>query len=288
MIVYLVTALSLAAVLVPLVASVSLVFRVSGVVNFGAGNVAAFAAAACAAWSVQTNSLVGAVLTVLAGAVIGLATYYIAILPAQKRGVSVISLTIATLGVGLLLNFANRQVFGGDPTVIQPWIPGTVQIGDFQTATQRFVVIGLAILLLAVLWFVFDRTLMGRVLTAVSHDRELASMYGVRAGRYELIAWVVSGMCLVIGGMFQASLASVSVEVSPTLLVFSLVGAVIGGLDNLFTAVGGAVVAGFAVTLTDQLIAPGYQLVTLFVVLTVVLLIRPHGLFAFRGTAERV
>ncbi|MGP3533978.1 branched-chain amino acid ABC transporter permease [Microbacterium sp. RD1] len=288
MIVYAVTALSLAAVLVPLVASVSLVYRVSGVVNFGAGYFAIFAASACAAWSSLTNSAIGVTLTLLAGAVLGLLTYFIAILPAQRRGVSAIGLTLASLGVGLLLNFVTRSVFGGDPTVIQPWIKGTVTIGDFQTASQRFVVIGGAIVLLLVLWLIFDRTLMGRMLTAVAHDRELAAMYGIRGRRFDLVAWIASGVCLAIGGMFQASLATVSVEVAPTLLVFSLVGAVIGGLDNLFTAVGGALVLGLAVTITDQFISVGYQLVTLFIVLSLVLAFRPHGLFAFRGTAERV
>ncbi|MTD12412.1 hypothetical protein GIS00_00450 [Nakamurella sp. YIM 132087] len=288
MIGFVIAALSMAAVLVPLVASVSLVFRVSGVVNFGAGYVAVFASAACASWSADLGGAVGVVATLVSGALIGAVTYVVAIVPAQRRGVSAIGLTLASLGVGLLLNFATRQIFGGDPTVVQPWLSGAVTIGSYQTAAQRLLVIGLAVVLLVLLWFVFDRTLMGRTLTAVAHDRELAAMYGVRANRFELIAWTSSGVCLVIGGLFQATLASVSVEVAPTLLVLSLVGAVIGGLDNIFTAVGGALVAGLAVSATDQFVAPGYQLTALFVVLSIVLLVRPHGLFAFRGASERV
>lgn len=288
MIVFAVAALSLAAVLVPLVASVSLVFRVSGVVNFGAGYVAVFASAACATWTDQSNAGVGIVATLLAGALIGALTYFVAILPAQRRGVSAIGLTLASLGVGLIINYATRTIFGGDPTVIQPWVSGTVTIGDYQTATQRFVVIALALVLLGLLWMLFDRTLMGRMFAAVAYDRELSGMYGLRASRFELVAWIASSVCVCIGGLFQASLANVSVEVAPTLLVFSLVGAVIGGLDNLFTAIGGALVTGLAVAAAEQLIGPGYELVTLFVVLSVVLLLRPHGLFAFRGSAERV
>jgi branched-chain amino acid transport system permease protein len=288
MIVYVVAALSLAAVLVPLVASVSLVFRVSGVVNFGAGYVAVFASAAGASWTSQTNAPIGVLATIAAGALIGALTYFVAILPAQRRGVSAIGLTLASLGVGLIVNYLTRTVFGGDPTVIQPWIPGTVTIGDYQTATQRFLVIALSGVLLIGLWLIFDRTLTGRMLAAVAYDRELSGMYGLRASRFELVAWIVSTVCIVIGGIFQASLASVSVEVAPHLLVLSLVGAVIGGLDNLFTAVGGALVTGLAAAAAEQLIGPGYELVTLFLLLSVVLLFRPHGLFAFRGSAERV
>ncbi|MBB6407123.1 branched-chain amino acid ABC transporter permease [Arthrobacter sp. AZCC_0090] len=288
MVVFVIAVLSVSAVLVPLVASVSLVYRVGGVVNFGAGYVAVFAAAACASWTSASSSLVGALMTLIAGAVVGAVTYYVAIRPAQKRGVSPIGLTLASLGVGLILNFVTRSIFGGAPTVVQPWISGTIEIFGYRTATQRILVIILAVLLLLVLWFVLDRTLVGRSLTAVSHDNELAAIYGIHGERFQLLAWVVAGICLAVGGMFQASLASVSVEVAPTLLLFSLVGSVIGGLGSLFSAVGGAVVAGAAATAMDTFIGPGLQLTGLFIVLTIVLTFRPNGLFTFRGTAERV
>lgn len=287
MISLLVTGLSQAAVLVPLVLSVSLVFRVSRVVNFGAGNFCVFAGAACASWS-ATNDLLGVVLTVLAGGVLGALAYLVAILPAQRKGVPPIGLTLATLGFGLLLNFLTRIWFGGDVSIVQPWIAGSISIGDYETSKQRLLVIALSALLLLILYVVFDRTLIGHTLGAVSHDPELAQVYGVRNVRYELLAWVVSGVCLVIGGIFQASLANVSVDVAPTLLVLSLVGAVIGGLGRLSGVVGGAVVAGFAMTVTEQYVASGFHLTSLFVILSLVLLVRPAGLFTFRRTAERV
>lgn len=287
MISLIVTSLSQAAVLVPLVVSVSLVFRVSGVVNFGAGGFCVFAGAACASWG-ATNSALGVILTLLAGGVLGALVYVVAIVPAQRKGVPVIGLTLATLGFGLLLTWLTRTWFGGEPSIVQPWIEGSVTIGDYSTSKQRLLVIGLALVLLVLLYLVFDRTLIGHTLGAVSYDTDLAQVYGVRSSRYEMLAWVVSGVCLVLGGVFQASLASVSVEVAPTLLVLSLVGAVIGGLGSLFGAVGGAVVAGFAMTITEQHIASGFHLTSLFVLLSLVLLVRPSGLFTFRGTAERV
>ncbi|ODU07389.1 MAG: hypothetical protein ABS81_01125 [Pseudonocardia sp. SCN 72-86] len=282
-----ITSLSATAVLVPLVVSVSLVFRVSRVVNFGAGYFCVFAGAACAAWG-AANGIVGVLLTLLAGAALGGLTYLIAIVPAQRKGVPVIGLTLSTLGFGLLLSFATRQMFGGDPSIVRPWIAGSVEIAGYQTAWQRLLVIGLALLLLLVIYALFDRTLIGRTLGAVAYDRELAEVYGVRSGRFQLLAWVVSGVCLVIGGLFQATLGSVSIDVAPNLLVLSLVGAVIGGLGSIFGAVGGALVAGVIMTVTDQFIVPGYHLTALFIVLSVVLLVRPSGLFTLRGTAERV
>ncbi|MEU7812214.1 branched-chain amino acid ABC transporter permease [Pseudonocardia sp. NPDC049154] len=282
-----ITALSVTAVLVPLVMSVSLVYRVSGVVNFGTGGFCVLAGAACASIG-ATNSLLGVVVTLLLGAVLGGLCYLIAILPAQRRGVPPIGLTLSTLGFGLLLTFLTRVGFGGEPSIIQPWWPGSFTVNGFQSANQRLLVIVLALLLVGLLYLLFDRTMVGRTLIAVADDSDLASMYGVRARRFELLAWVVSGVCLMIGGMFQATLASVSVDVAPTLLVYALVGAVIGGLGSLFGAVGGALVAAIGMTLTDAFIAPGYHLVAMFVILSLALVLRPQGLFTFRGTAERV
>jgi branched-chain amino acid transport system permease protein len=284
---FVVTCLSITAVLVPLVISVSLVFRVSDVVNFGAGHVCVFAGAACAAWGAG-HSVLGAVVTVVAGAVLGALTYAVAIVPARRRNVRPIGLTLSTLGFGLLLAYATRVTFGGEPSIVQPWLAGSVQFGGFQTSKQRLLVIGLSAVLLVLLYALFDRTLIGRTLTAVAHDRELSEMYGVRGSRFELLAWIVSGVCLVLGGLFQASLASVSVDVAPTLLVFSLVGAVVGGLGSLAGAVGGAFVAAVAMAASESLFGANYHLTASFVVLFLALLVRPYGLFAFRATAERV
>lgn len=285
MVAFLVTALSVAAVLTPIVASVSLVYRVSGVVNFGGGFIAVFGGIACAHWG---SGWAGVALTLVAGAVIGALCYFIAIVPARRFGVRGIGLTLSTLGFGLLLTFVTRSWFGGTAFTVRPWLAGSIDIAGFQTSQQRLLIIGLAIVVVLVLFGVFDWTLVGRRLSAVSYDAELASVYGIRGGRYQLLAWVVSGLCLVIGGMFEATLASVDVEVAPRLLVLSLVGAVIGGLTSLTGAIGGALVAAVATTISDQFVATGFQMTALLIVLSVVLLVRPNGLFSFRGTAERL
>jgi branched-chain amino acid transport system permease protein len=146
----------------------------------------------------------------------------------------------------------------------------------------------LAVALLALLWILFDRTLVGRILVAVSHDPELAGMYGVHTSRYQLLAWIVSGFCISVAGIFQASLASVSLSNAPALLIYALVGAVVGGLGNLVGAVGGAVVLSLVVAVTTNQFGGGHELTAAFVLLFLTLLFRARGLFSSRVTAERV
>ena len=283
----LVGTLSLAAVLTPMAISLSLLFRVSGVVNFGSGCFCIFAGAACAKWG-ATHAALGVVLTLLVGCGLGGLAYLIAIVPARARGVPVIGLTISTLGFGLLLSWVTTQAFGGSPSIIQPWTGGTTTWGGTTFATQRILVTLLAAGLLVLLWLLFDRTLIGRILGAVAHDSELASMYGVRAARFELLAWVVSGFCVAAAGIFQASLASVSLSDAPSLLLYALVGAVVGGLGSLGGSVGGALVLALVITLVTQWQGGGHELTSAFVLLFIVLLFRARGLFTRRVTAERV
>ena len=287
MISVLVDTLSTAAVLTPLAISVSLLFRVSGVVNFGAGYFCIFAGASCAKWG-SGHAWLGVVLSLLAGCVVGALAYLVAILPARWQGVPAIGLTISTLGFGLLLSWFTTRVFGGAPSIVQPWNAGTTTWGGTTFATQRLVVIGLALALLLLLWLLFDRTLVGRILGAVAHDPELAAMYGVRAARFELLAWVVSGFCVSVAGIFQASLASVSLANAPSLLLYALVGTVVGSLTSLGGSVGGALLLSLVITIVTNRFGGNHELTGAFVLLFVVLLFRARGLFSRRVTAERV
>jgi branched-chain amino acid transport system permease protein len=279
--------LSTTATLVPLVVAMNLLFRVSGVANFGAGHFCVFAGAAAANFGAK-GALLGAVSALALSVVASLAAYGVAILPARRAKVPPIGLTISTLGFGLLLGWLTDRLFGGDPQNIQPWVDGTVTLLGTGVAIQRLIVIGAATMFLVVLYGIFDRTLIGKTLSAVSQDRGLAEMYGVRSRRYELLAWVVGGVGLGLGGLFQASLASVSVDVAPKLLVLTFVAAVIGGLGSLAGSVGGALVLACATSLTSALGIGGRESTAAFVVLAAVLVVRPRGLFGSGAVGERV
>jgi branched-subunit amino acid ABC-type transport system permease component len=283
----LIDAMSMAAVLTPLAISLSLLYRVSGVVNFGSGYFCVFAGAACAQWGAKHAGL-GVLTSLVAGCVVGALAYLVAIVPARVRGVPPIGLTISTLGFGLLLSWVTTLTFGGDPSIIQPWVAGTTTWAGKTFANQRLLLAGLALLLLLLLWLLFDRTLIGRILGAVAFDNELASMYGVRAARFELLAWVVSGFCVSVAGIFQASIASVSLANAPSLLLYALVGAVVGALGSLGGSVGGAVVLSLVIAVVTNWLGGGHELTASFLLLFVVLLFRARGLFARRLTAERV
>jgi branched-subunit amino acid ABC-type transport system permease component len=280
----LVGTLSQTAVLTPLIISLSLIFRVSGVINFGAGFFTILAGTAAASW----GGFGGTLVTLPIGAALGALAWCVAILPARSRSVPAVGLTVSTLGFGLIVGWFTRKVWGTNPASIQPWIDGAVTIGGSRASYQRLLVIGMAAVVLALLFLLFDRTVMGRTLEAVASDEELASMYGVHGPRFQLLAWAVAGMCMSVAGIFQAAVASISVDVAPTLLVLSLIGAVVGGLGSLAGSVGGAFVVAFAMTAASRYITGVYTLSAAFVVLFVVLAAKPRGLFTSGPAPVRV
>jgi branched-chain amino acid transport system permease protein len=280
----LVGALSQVAVLTPLIISLSLVYRVSGVVNFGAGYFVVFTAAVGA----SVRGLPGTLVALAAGAVVGIAAYYVSIVPARSRGAQPISLTLSTLGFGLLMAALTQHLYGGDPTTINPWLNGTWTIAGTGVAKQQVLIIVAAAAALGLLYALFDRTVMGRTLTAVAYDEELASMYGVRGRRFQLLAWAVAGVCTALAGVFQASVASTSVATGVTLLVYALIGAVVGGLGSLAGSIGGALVVGAAMTAGARYLPGVYIQTTAFLVLFAVLAIRPRGLFSAGVNPNRV
>lgn len=281
MTVLIISALSMAAVLTPIVIGLNLIIRVSHVGNFSAGFVAVFAAAAAMAWS-TTRPLTAVILTIMLGAGIGACTYLLAVFPATSRGADPTGLAISTLGFGLALAWIGEQAFGSQPSVLPPWISGTVEILGAHFAIQHFVVIVSSIALMAVVGLTIDHTGVGRAIEGVAHDAELARLYGVRDRHYIVLTWIVAGAVTSIGGIFSATLSSVASDSSLTLLVYAFIGAIVGGFGSIFGSVIGAFIAALTMSATAQFITPELQMTSVFVLLLGVLLIRPQGILGAR------
>lgn len=279
--------LSMTATLTPLIISLMIIHRVSSVTNFGAGFFVVFAGALGSQWDAG-SSILAAAATIVVGAALGVACYGVAVAPAQARQAKPINLTISTLGFGLLLGWFTRERFGGAASTLSPWVHGFVSIGSTRVSQQRLLVIALAGLLLLLLYILFDRTIVGRALTAVAHDEELAGTYGLRSARYKVLGWAVGGGCAAIAGLFTASISSVSVDNAPVLLVYALVGSVAGGIGSFAGSVGGAFVVALPITLAARYMTGTNSLTIAFVIVVVLLAVRPNGLLSFRSTAERV
>ena len=224
------------------------------------------------------------------GATAGVALAVERVLINRVRGSAVISLAILTIGVDIILVTELIRRIGSDILQVgQPWAGRVVRFGDVGISQNRLFAMLTAAVLIAAFFAAFRFTDWGVAMRASAEDGEAASLMGIRQGRVSALAWVVGGALAAVAGLFLVGFPTPGV--SPGIQFVALrafPAAILGGLDSTF----GALVGGLLIGVTETLVA-GYQNNLLFlgrgfgdvvpyVVMLLVLLVRPSGLFGTR------
>ncbi|MEF3323369.1 MULTISPECIES: branched-chain amino acid ABC transporter permease [Gulosibacter] len=185
-----------------------------------------------------------------------------------------------TLGLSVFLQNLMLFLYGGQfRTVTVGWADQTITIGGITATYGRLLAFAVAVLLVIGIFYIMNRTMVGRVLAAVSEDRDTARMIGIPVRRFYLLAMGLGAAMTGIAGVliipFQAAYPMVGAHY--TLMAFVVV--VIGGLGNMTGALLGGLTLGIIETLTGTFIDPALQQVAVFVVFIIVLIVRPAGIF---------
>jgi branched-chain amino acid transport system permease protein len=133
---------------------------------------------------------------------------------------------------------------------------------------------------MVLLTVLFQKTNIGLALRASAYSPEIAKLSGIRVDAVRTLGWAIAGAASGLAGMLYIPNSYLYPNGMDVLLVFGFIAAVIGGLDSLFGAVAGAMILGFAINFAATYIS--YKLVfpTAFVILILVLLVKPGGLFS--------
>jgi branched-chain amino acid transport system permease protein len=206
-------------------------------------------------------------------------------------GYPVVSVIMATIGLAAILRGIAPMVWSaevrGFPAILagEPWRVLGVPLARINLASAA-----LAFLCMGVLGYFFQRTRYGIAMRAVSDDPKAAAAMGIDLRTILALAWAIAGMVSALGGVIWGRILGVDPYLAIVgLKVFPVV--ILGGLDSIM----GAVVGGFAMGVLenlaagyiDPLVGGGAKDVVPFVVLIVVLMVRPYGLFG-REIIERV
>lgn len=281
-----VTVLSGTALFALVAVAISLVYRTTNLLNFGAGFIVVFCGIADAEWF--GSPLASVVLTPLLGMFISLVMYYVAVRPAQLLGAPHAALTMSTLGFGMILTWVSGRLFGHTAFSGSPWVSGGFQVGGTFVAYQRVLMVAASAALIAALVVTVQRTVVGHGMQASAFDRDLAAVYGVRTTRSDLLSWLLAGACLGLAGSMQVAIAAMTENLGLQVVIFGLVAAVVGGLGGLLGAAVGAFVVSAVQGLLVEYVTSQYQVTAVFVLLFVMLALRPQGLLPSRGLGQRV
>jgi branched-chain amino acid transport system permease protein len=227
---------------------------------------------------------------------VAVAVFVERVLVRPLRGRSVISVAVLTIGVDIILRTEiNRRIgvniaFTGDP-----WGAKVLRIGDITVAQTRVAAMVASLILLVVFFVWFKRSDMGVAMRAAAEDVGAAELMGIRPGRVSLVAWAIAGALAAVAGVFLVGAPSAGLDQLTALTALrAFPAAILGGLDST----GGAVVGGIIIGLTEQLTAgyegqfsavlgTGFHSIAPYIVMILVLFIRPYGLFGSRRV-ERI
>jgi branched-chain amino acid transport system permease protein len=265
--------------------SLVLVYRGSGVINFGVGYMAVFAGIFFA--NSGSGGWTALLFALLLGALLGVVAYLGAVWVGERFGAPHAALAMATLGFGLVLEyfagvFWSKEGFTG-PTL---WA-GSNSVAGVTISHQRMLTVLLAVVCFLVILVLLEKTMVGWALEAVAFRRDTAAAYGVNTGLAMLAVWALAGLVAALGGSLLASFSAVSAPVSLPLAVMGFAAAVVGGLGSVGGAVVGAVVVSVAETLFIHYVSTAYSGAFAFLLLFVVLAVRPQGIVGVRRQLSR-
>lgn len=282
------TSLSSGAIYALMSLALVLVWRSTRVVNFAQAGQAVLTTYIGYAVIQKTGSYwIALLVAVLSGALIGAIIDRFFMRPIFKRITSgpivMIAPVVATLGllgiiqavIGLIWGLTNQSI---ETPVSNAGlnINGTVVAFSLYNA----LVLAIVTIVMILLTLLFQKTNIGLALRASAYSPEIAKLSGIKVDAVRTLGWAIAGAAGGMAGMLYIPNTYLYPNAMDVLLVFGFIAAVIGGLESMAGAVAGAMVLGFAINFSTTYISTKLVFPTAFVVLILVLLIKPSGLFA--------
>jgi len=285
---FLLTGLTVGAIYALVALGFAIIYNASHVLNFAQGEFVMIGGMAAAGFVEAGLPLPLAALLAVGGAMlVGLALEKLAIETA--RGASVVTLIIITIGASILLRglasllwdkkIHSLPAFSGE---------APLKLGGATLLPQTLWVLGATLVTVALLWWFFNRTLTGKAILAVSHNRLAAQLMGISVRRVLLVSFGLSAALGALAGVLIAPISFTSWDVGVMLGLKGFAAAILGGMGSGPGAIIGGLALGLIEALGAGYLSSAYKDVFAFVIILAALIFLPDGLAGRRRATERV
>jgi branched-subunit amino acid ABC-type transport system permease component len=263
----------------------TLQFGVTDVLNLAFGAIMIFGAfIAYAINSAGFSVWLGLVAAVIACSLVSMLVNSGVYTPFQRRGASPITMVIVSLGMTLIIEFGVQSVSGGVAVSYQMGQGPTFTAGGLVLTGLQVGIMAASVVVMTGVHVLLRYTKLGKAMRATAANRTLARNCGIRTGRVITITWALTGgLCGLAGVVFAMDAGSFDATATDLFLVLILAAVFLGGPGQPYGAMIGAVVIGIATEVSAVFIPADYKYVIAFVVLLVMLGVRPTGLLGERA-----
>jgi branched-chain amino acid transport system permease protein len=190
-----------------------------------------------------------------------------------------VRMILITIAGSMFLQGVAYLIWGTDDYSLPPFVTtGTINLFGASINSQVFPVVGAAILITFLLKLFFDKTIWGKASTSCAESYEASLLLGINVDRMGMLSFAMSAGIGAIGGILIAPIALMQYQKGIPLAIKGIAGAVIGGLGSIWGALLGGLIIGLAEALSAGAIASYMTDVVVFVILMLVLFIKPEGL----------
>ncbi|MBX7268857.1 branched-chain amino acid ABC transporter permease [Micromonospora sp. Llam7] len=266
-------------------AGLTLIFGVAGVFSMAHGTL--YLAGAYTAWLLVDGGWIGFGLALAVGAVVGTVGGTALAAVVQPLAGRPLDQVLATLGIAYIAGDQFSAVFGAEPRSVDPpgALAGSITVAGHAYPIYRLSFIALAAVVAGVLFWLVERSRAGAVVRAVVADPQMAAATGIRTGTVRTAVLAGGGGLAVVGGVLGAPVIGPAPGVDTTILVYSLIICVVGGLGSIRGALLTALGVGQTLTLGVAL-APAAASFVLAAMMLAALAVRQRDEFAhLRGPA---
>ncbi|MFC5502833.1 branched-chain amino acid ABC transporter permease [Lysinimonas soli] len=266
---------------------VSLIYGTTGLNNFAHGELVTFGALA---GYVLSGILHAPIVVALIGSfVLGGVFGYVQDLglwkPLRKRGVGLIPLMIVSIGLSLALRYFYQFLFGPDQLVLPVPTGTTVTFGPVHLRQIDLISVVICIVMLLLVAFLLLRTRIGKATRAVADNKSLAAASGINVERIIRIVWTGAGALAGLAGVLIGYHQTLRWDTGASILLLIFAAVTLGGFGTAFGALVGSLIIGLLVNLSTLVIPANVQNAAALVVMILILLVRPQGIF---GRRERI
>jgi len=260
-----------------------LLIRAANIVNFAQGQFSMLGAYFMVILfaSLGLNYGLSLFLAVVLMAVFGVLFACISYWPLRDR--NPIAVIISTIGAGILLDNTVLAAYGPSPQVLRGLFEGEgFLVGPIYMDSQYLSIIVVTAVLVSLQYLDFEKTTIGKKIQATSQDREMAAILGIPTALIVMGIFAYSAALGGLAGILIAPILYVSVGISALIGVKAFAANIIGGFGSIPGAIFGGLIIGIVETLGAAYISVPYRDAFAFIILIIVLLVRPQGLFGER------
>lgn len=262
----------------------TLVYSATGVINFAQGEFYMLGGM-LSVWAYAVLGLplvLAGLLGIAATALVGGLFEFAAIRP-RKDG-DPLALIVITVGGSMVLSSLARHRFGPTERSLPLFseIPGLTVAGAV-LEMQTVWILGLTAIAVAALWYLYNRTPLGRAMRACAVDRDAARIVGIDTRAMVMASFVLAAALGALAGFAVTPLTQTAFDVGPTVGIKGFAAAILGGLGNPIAAVLGGLVLGMLESMSIAFVSSTYKDAIALIVLLAVLFVRPQGIMGRPG-----